>query len=185
MLLGITGTLGAGKGTVVEYLKQKGFRHYSCSGYLKEVILARGGTVDRDAYSKLAGEIRGKDPAGLSRILYERILADGASDVIMEALHDVGEAAFVKNIGGVLLGVDADIHVRYERSIARGSEKDHITFEDFTRYIAREEQGSGHHNIRAVMEMTDYTVTNNGSVAELHQQIDQFLATFPITKILA
>jgi hypothetical protein len=38
-IIGITGTLGAGKGTVVDYLiKQKNFRHYSISGYLKEKV---------------------------------------------------------------------------------------------------------------------------------------------------
>lgn len=176
MLIGIAGTLGSGKGTVVEYLKQKGFRHYSGSGYLKEVILARGETVDRDAYSKLAGEIREKDPAGLSRILYERILADGAEDVIMEALHDVGEAQFVKDAGGILLGVDADIPVRYERVIMRGSEKDNITFDDFKRQIEREEQGSGHHNIKAVLGMADAVLTNNGTIEELHLAVDAWLA---------
>jgi len=31
MILGITGTFGAGKGTIVEYLKTKGFSHYSVS----------------------------------------------------------------------------------------------------------------------------------------------------------
>ena len=27
LIIGITGTLGAGKGTIVEYLREKGFRH--------------------------------------------------------------------------------------------------------------------------------------------------------------
>jgi len=35
LIIGITGTLGAGKGTIVEYLvKNKNFKHYSVSGYL-------------------------------------------------------------------------------------------------------------------------------------------------------
>ena len=181
MLIGIAGTLGSGKGTVVAYLKEKGFVHYSASGYLKEVILARGETVDRDAYSKLAGEIREKDPAGLSRILYERILVDGAPDVVMEALHDVGEAEFAKDKGGILLGIDADIPVRYERVVARGSEKDQITFEDFKRQILREEEGAGHHHIHAVLKMADHIIMNNGTVEELHQAVDTWLAKVEVT----
>lgn len=177
MIIGITGTLGAGKGTVVEYLKQKGFVHHSGSGYLKEVLLAQGKELNRDAYSKLAGEIREADPAGLARILYERIEASSVSDAIIEALHDVGEAEFVRSHGGVILGVDADIRLRYERSVARGSEKDQVSFEDFKRHIEREEEGSGHHHIKAVLAMADHIIMNNGTVDELHRLIDEWLAT--------
>ncbi len=28
IIIGLTGTLGAGKGTMAEYIKQKGFKHY-------------------------------------------------------------------------------------------------------------------------------------------------------------
>lgn len=177
MLIGIVGTLGAGKGTVVEYLKQNGWVHYSASGYLREVILSRGEVVDRDSYSKVAGEIRRADPAGLARILYERMLVDGAQQVIIESLHDVGEASFIKEVGGILLAVDASVAVRYERSIKRGSEKDNVSLADFTRHIEREENGTDHHNIRAVMTMADYVVHNDGTLDDLHAQIDAFLLT--------
>ena len=33
IIIGITGTLGAGKGTVVEYLKKKSFKHYSVRSF--------------------------------------------------------------------------------------------------------------------------------------------------------
>lgn len=39
-IIGITGTLGAGKGTIVEYLKdKKGFAHFSVREFLKEILL--------------------------------------------------------------------------------------------------------------------------------------------------
>lgn len=42
LIIGITGTNGAGKGTVVEYLvKEKGFSHYSVSGYLTQILKRR------------------------------------------------------------------------------------------------------------------------------------------------
>lgn len=38
-IIGITGTLGAGKGTVVDYLvKNKGFNHFSVGDYLIDEI---------------------------------------------------------------------------------------------------------------------------------------------------
>ena len=41
IIIGITGTLGAGKGTIVEYLVgKKGFKHYSVRELLSEIIRA-------------------------------------------------------------------------------------------------------------------------------------------------
>ena len=43
IIIGITGTIGAGKGTIVDYLMQKcGFRHYSVRQYLLDVIQKAG-----------------------------------------------------------------------------------------------------------------------------------------------
>ncbi len=177
MLIGIVGTLGAGKGTVVEYLTQKGFTHYSASGYLRELMVARNIPIDRDAYSRVSGEIRYLDPAGLVRVLYERAIKEGSENAIIESIHDDGEAAFIKEMGGILLGVDADMMVRYDRIIIRGTEKDNVSFEQFTEQIKREETGGGHHNIRSVLGMIDYMIENNGTLNELHQKIDAFLVT--------
>ncbi|MFM2423617.1 MAG: hypothetical protein RLZZ70_2 [Candidatus Parcubacteria bacterium] len=175
MLVGIVGALGAGKGTVVDYLKTIGYRHYSASGYLKEVVLSRGGVPGRDAYSAVASEIRTADTGGLAKVLYERYRADGGGLAIIESLHDVGEVVFIKNNGGVVFALDADLEVRYTRAIARGSEKDNVTFAEFSAHIEREENGGGHHNIRAAMQLADYVIMNNGTLAELHEQVKKIM----------
>ena len=176
MIIGIVGALGAGKGTVVAYLQTKGFRHYSASGYLKEVLISRGIEPHRDSYSALATEIRTADEAGLARILVEKYHADGGGKAIIEALHDVGEALYIKEVGGILLGLDADMHVRYQRAIARGSEKDGVTFEEFKSHINREEHGGGLHNIRAALLHADYTIINDSTREELYAQIEDVFA---------
>lgn len=178
MLIGIVGALGAGKGTVVDDLKARGYRHYSGSGYLKEVLIERGVEVNRDAYSQLASEIRSQDPQGLSKILFERYERDGGGDAVMEALHDVGEVEFVKAKGGIVLGIDAELTTRYNRAVARGSEKDNISFEHFKVQIEREENGGGKHNIRAAMKLADYTIMNDGTMEELHKAVDEFIQKF-------
>ena len=43
VIIGITGTNGAGKGTVVEVLMEKhGFKHYSARGYLTKILNEQG-----------------------------------------------------------------------------------------------------------------------------------------------
>ena len=184
MIIGIAGTLAAGKGTVVTLLREAhGFAHYSASGLLKELLEAKGIAPNRDSYSELASRIRAHDPAGLAKLLHERVRADGVEDAIIEALHDLGEAEYIKQIGGVVLAVDAPIEVRYERTKARGSEKDKVTFADFQAYIAREEAGVGEgaHNIRAVVDQADYVIQNDGSLDELRSQVQAFLARYQPT----
>jgi dephospho-CoA kinase len=179
MIIGIAGTIGSGKGTVVEYLSMKmGFAHYSSSGLLKEMLEERGEFVDRDAMARLAREIRKGDPNGVPKLTYERLKKDDPENAIMEALHTIGEAEFVKSVGGIILAVDANVAVRYARISKRGSIKDDVSFEKFAEQAKREDDGGSDasgHNIRGVMAIADYTIVNNGTLEELHTQIEEVL----------
>lgn len=179
MIIGIVGTLGSGKGTVVGYLvEKKGFTHYSSSGLLKKMLEARGEFVDRDALAKLAREIRSKDAAGVPKLTYEQVQKDHPENAILEALHTIGEVEFVRSIGGIIFGVDADKDVRFTRISKRGSIKDNVSYEKFLEQTKREEDSASDeagHNIRGAIEIADYVITNNGSLEELHTQIDEVL----------
>jgi dephospho-CoA kinase len=178
MIIGIVGTLGAGKGTVVEYLKQKGFDHYSSSDILREILVERGVTDTRENLSLLADELQKKLPGGILQESYERAQKAGSENFILEAIHRVGEATFLHSVGGVLVGVDADIRVRYERiTIRQEGTKDKVSFEQFVYDTEREDEGKtgkGPH-IRAVLKMADHIVENNGTLEELHAQIEAVL----------
>ena len=60
MIIGITGTLGAGKGTIVECLLEKGFKHYSVREFLVEEICKRGLEVNRNSMVLVANELRAR-----------------------------------------------------------------------------------------------------------------------------
>lgn len=179
MIIGIAGTLGAGKGTVVEYLKSKGFTHYSSSGILKEILTERGNPHTRDYMSALADELIAARPGGVLALSLERAKKDGAEDFVLEAIHRTSEADFIRSVGGKIIGVDADIKVRYERTVVRADgDKDRVTFEQFVEHSEREDEGKRHltNNIRAVLNSADAIVMNNGTLEELHAQIDAVLA---------
>lgn len=177
MIIGITGTLGAGKGTVVEYLKAQGFAHYSVSSMLRGILESQGKTANRDSYSVLGDALRTLHPAGPIALLHA-LADDAAANIIIESVHDVPEATFLKERGAVLIAVDAPLAVRYERISARGSEKDNVTSAEFERLANHEEQGGGKHNIRAVVDMADCTITNDGTLDALQTHIDQFLTQY-------
>ena len=180
MIIGITGTIGAGKGTVVEYLKEKGFGHYSSSDTLRRILSERDLPIDREHMSSLASELQENYEGGILHFSHE--LAKQADDehYILEALHRVREGEYIQKIGGIILGIDADIKVRFDRVSKRGdSAKDNVTFEQFVADSQREDEGAAGTgpNIRAVMRMAEYTIMNDGSVEELHAKIEQWLAT--------
>jgi len=180
MIIGIAGTLGAGKGTVVEYLRQKGFAHYSSSDTLRQILTERGLPIDREHMSALANELSATQPGGVLHTAHTLAQEAGHENYILEALHRVSEGEYIKKIGGTILGVDADIKTRYERITKRGdSAKDNVSFEQFQADSLREDEGAtgSGPNIRAVMAMADHVIMNDGTVAELHEQIEVWLQT--------
>ncbi len=177
MILGITGTNGAGKGAVVEYLMGKGFKHFSASGFITEEIERRGMTANRDSMRLVANDLRlTKHPAYLFESLFERATVAGG-DAVLEAPRAIAEGAFLKEKGVTLIAVDADRKTRYERIARRGSVKDNVTFEEFSEQEDKELAQTEAHdmNIIGVMNMADFTLHNDGSLAELHKQIEAVL----------
>ncbi len=178
MIVGITGTLGAGKGTVVEYLVHKGFTHYSARSFLYEEVDARGLPRNRDSLNAVGEELRATHGAAhVVETLYERAQREG-KNAIIESIRATGEVAALKEKGGILIAVDADPNIRYKRVLARGSETDHITFEKFIADEEREARGDdpARMNLRHCMARADITVTNDGTIEELYRQLDELLA---------
>src|SRR6185312_1152909 len=137
MIIGITGTLGAGKGTVVEYLKTKGFTHYSVRDFLNKEIKKRGLTSNRDTMLEVANDLRAKNgPGYISEQLAGEALKKGGN-VVIESIRSIGEAYHLKEHGGLLWAVDADVRKRYERISKRMSETDKVSFNEF---VADEEE---------------------------------------------
>lgn len=177
MILGITGTNGAGKGTVVDYLKTKGFSHYSASGFIAEEVERRGMPMNRTSMQDVGNDLRKTHyPSYIVETLYARAKEKGG-DAIVESVREIAGAVFLKEHGAFLVAVDADRHVRYERAVLRGSSKDHVTYEQFCEQEDREmdKAEAFDMNIKNVMTMADARLENDGTLEELHMKIDGML----------
>jgi dephospho-CoA kinase len=174
MIIGITGTNGAGKGTVVEYLKQKGFVHYSVRDFLNAEISKRGLQHDRGTMLLVANELRAAHgPGYIAEQLLSQALAAGKSAVI-ESVRSIGEAQYLKEHSALLWAIDADMRVRYERILGRMSETDKISYEKFVADESAEIANAELYkpNLRGVIAMADAVFTNDGTPQELYQQVD-------------
>ena len=179
MIIGITGTLGAGKGTVVKYLAEhKGFKHLSARALFQELMEKEGVPVDRDSMVAFANDLRAKHGADfVFTELFKKAEALGG-DVVIESLRTVGEAEALKNQpDSYLLAIDADQDLRYERIHGRGSPLDQVSFEKFVEQEAAEMRSGDPHkqNIAGVMALADYTIYNDNDTEVLYSKVEDFL----------
>lgn len=173
MIIGITGTLGAGKGTIVEYLIQKGFRHYSVREFLVEEINKRGLPVNRDSMVLVANQLREiNSPSYIIEKLMERAKQEGGNSII-ESIRTQGETEKIKE-RGILLAIDADLQIRYSRISGRQSETDGISFDRFMEDERREmfSTDPNKQNLSACIKMADFVLNNDGTQEDLYRQIE-------------
>ncbi len=178
MILGITGTNGAGKGTVVDYLvRQKGFRHYSVRDFLNREIARRGLEPTRGTMLVVGNALRAeRGPGYICEQLLEEAIARGG-DAVIESVRAIGEAKHLMAHGALLWAVDASLPVRYERILRRMSETDRISYEKFVSDEEAEIDNSEEYkpNLRALIAMASEVLMNDGAQDELYQQVEAAL----------
>lgn len=180
IIIGITGTIGAGKGALVDYLVKKySFSHYSVRNFLEEEIKRRGLPSNRDSMVLVSNELRATHhPGYIVEELYKKAVVSGENTVI-ESIRTVGEIDVLKGSGNhfYLLAVSAKPETRFFRILKRNHSTDHISFEKFKEDEAREMQSGdpNKQNLSACMNKADFLVINDGTIEELWGKVDEIM----------
>jgi len=179
IVIGITGTLGAGKGTIVEYLAfKKGFLHFSVRAFLLEEIRLRGLSNNRNSMFTLANSLRAEHGSSfVTDQLYLRAVQSNKNCVI-ESIRTPGEILSLrKSQDFYLFAVDAKPEIRYQRILLRQSETDTVSFETFLEDEKREMKTDdpNKQNLQACISMADFIFNNDGNKEDLFFQVEKIL----------
>lgn len=178
MFVVITGTIGAGKDTVANHLKEEhDFVFASGSQIISSETKKRGLEVNRENMHKVANDLRANSSAGTVGLTIEKV--HKAEKKVIGFLRSKNSVLYIREYEpeAIILGIDAPLEIRYQRTQERNEHKDKMTFDEFKKFEAQE-MISGNpdkQNISYCLEHADYTIKNNGSLKDLHQKVDQVL----------
>jgi dephospho-CoA kinase len=183
-IIGIGGTNGSGKDTLAEYLRDRfDYLFVSTSDILRDYSLVKYGNILRPTLVKSGNEMRRKFGAGvlvLKGIERFELESSKYKGLVVSSIRTRGEVEELKKYGGILVFIDADEKVRYDRLKNRGRADDFISFKEFHEHQKAEWHQSdepGEFSISTVKAMADYSFQNNGDVDSFIYSIEKTLFT--------
>lgn len=179
-IIGLSGTNGSGKDALGYMLAERHkFLFISGSDILRGEARARGQEPAREVLRAISAEWR-RESGSLGVIidkaveLYKQVADQYPGGLVIASLRNPGEADRVHELNGVVVWLDADARVRYDRIQAHAAERnraeeDNKTFEQFLSEEADEMTTTGDSatlNMSAVKDRADIFVNNNGDDIE-------------------
>ena len=179
MFLGFTGPNAAGKGEAIKYLvDNKKFTAFSLSDIIRQEAKKRSLEPVRDNLISIGNELREKDgPAVLAKMTSSKIknMPQAVVDSIRNPFEVEELRKTLKNF--VMIGINADPKVRFERAVKRARPGDPLTLEEFKKKEEKENSSDPNaQQLNKCFEMAGIKIDNSGTEAELFKQLDKILA---------
>ncbi len=176
IILGFVGELASGKGTACRYLHKKyGAPSYRFSNILRDLLKRLSLDITRENQqhmSQILRETFGQDT--LARVIAADVTGDPSELITVDGVRRLPDLSYLKKIPGFfLVSIIADPLTRYQRLIKRGENSDDTTktFEQFQ----RDSQAEAELQIQEAAQTAQWTIDNNGTLDELHQQLEHIL----------
>ena len=177
-ILAIVGMSGSGKSVVIDYLVEKGYPKVYFGGMILKGMERQGIPINEENEKKFREEIRekeGKDWVVRQAISEARdLIAAGQKRVVMDGVYSYAEYKLLKHEFPGQLTVAAvvvDKNLRYKRvgkREVRPLNPEEIRSRDAAEVENLEKGGP--------IAMADYYLLNNGTIAELHDRVQEVLA---------
>ncbi|MFA4818518.1 MAG: hypothetical protein WC621_01615 [Patescibacteria group bacterium] len=174
VILVLVGEKLSGKEMSARYLVKKyGFVSYRFSRILTDILQRLRLPVSRVNEVQLVGGLREHFGGGvLAKVIKAEIEQHGFRRVVIDGLRHPSEYEVLKKLPGFkLVYLTAPLELRYQRAVARGEKvgESNFTLSQFK----LEENLPTEIFIRALAKKAKVKLVNNGSLADLYQQIDK------------
>lgn len=182
-LIGLAGTAGAGKDTAANLLcTMFNMQNLSTSEALRTItryMYNEPSTYNpvRDQLFQVGTYIRTEiNPSTLVKLCILQAEVLRLERAIITGLRSVGEAEAIRAAGGIIVAVDAEAHIRYDRMFARARDADaQKSLEEFLEQDRIENRGvsdsGAGRGIQAIIDGADVVIMNNGSLDALQLQL--------------
>ena len=194
LLIGLAGTLNAGKDSFAHRLEEEhGFLHMSTSDMIRQMKRDEFGADNPESLLKrndpFINELRStRNPGFLIEEIHAKWLKEQEQypgGFVASAMRAVGEAEEIQRIGGIIVFVDADPKTRYERSQLRQRDANE-TGVSFEQFMATEQSeidvdpnDKSVQNLGAMREMADIVIMNDGNdIAAFQDEAVEKLTSF-------
>ncbi|MFH1248697.1 MAG: AAA family ATPase [archaeon] len=174
IMLGLIGTIGAGKTTVSDYLVSKGFERITMGDLVRLKAKEEGLEPTRDNLQSLQEKYRTK--FGKDYFIKEAIRKLKESEKFLSLIDGIRtpiDAKAAKLEKAILILVDASPPIRFERLKSRKRTGDPQTFEEFKK---QEEAEFKLFDFITTLKYVDFKLDNSGSQKEIYKKVEDLIA---------
>ena len=180
LCIGLTGRMASGKGEVVRILEARGFEFISLSDIVRGEAAKIDPAPSRGRMQDVGNRLRAEGGAGvLGRLVGERVLASSVERWVIDGIRNPAEVRELRKINGFfLVGVESDVPTILARMKKRGRATDTASEEELRAALEREwgnGEPEGGQQVGPTLAMADFTIVNDGTLAELRSRLDAIL----------
>jgi dephospho-CoA kinase len=181
-IVGLAGTIGAGKEIVKEFLMKRFNCYYvSISSFIGIELEKRKSNLNRKNLQDQGNELRKKYGNEILAKLAISYMPRDKELIIVDGIRNPGEIDYLRKQFGnnfVLIAVDAPQQIRFERMQKRNRPTDPKTWEEFVA-IDERDQGVGEpeygQQTKKCLEAADFVLVNDGSAEQVENKLNEII----------
>jgi len=179
LIIGIVGEMAAGKSTVTDYIiKKHDAVSFRFSDMLRDILSRLHLDLVRPNMQQLSTLLRQNFSEDImAQVLTKDVEAANHPLIVTEGIRRPADIVYLSKLPGfVLLSIEADERLRYERLSARRENMDDstMTWEQFQEAGTQESE----QKIKKVAKSAQHRIDNNGSENDLLSQVDHILSQY-------
>ena len=174
IVIGFLGTIGSGKGTAAKFLKKKyGFKITGMGNLIRALARKLRIPINRKNLQDLQGVYRKRYGTDyFINIAWQKINSSRHRRWIIDGIRHDADASVTKKNGGMLIFIDADPQIRFERMRKRRRKGFSKTLEEFKKEEQREWK---RFNFKKTISYAKYKVDNSKNQKEFFSKIDMLI----------